>query len=160
MIASIVFSIGLTGILLTACVFDLRQFRIPNALPLALIAVFVIKAAAIAGVAVWPGHLAAFAITLGLGILAFSFGCIGGGDAKLIAALALWFGLPDLPSFLAMTGMAGGILALTLVVLRRLPRPSTAHPSMSSTAPKLLDRGAPIPYALPIAFAALWLEWQ
>lgn len=156
------FSLAFTGILLTASAFDLKAFRIPNALPLALIALFLIKVAATADIAVWPGHLIAFGLTFAVLFLAFALGLVGGGDAKLMAAIALWFGLGALPSFLAITAIGGGVLALALLALRRVidRRPARASAAVPVRGMHLLDRQAPVPYALPIAVAALWLEWR
>ncbi|MDH3662419.1 MAG: prepilin peptidase [Alphaproteobacteria bacterium] len=153
------FSLALTCLLLVACLSDLKAFRIPNAVPFALIALFLIKAAAISGITVWPGHVVAFGLTFGLGILAFALGLIGGGDAKLMAALALWFGMDALPSFLAITAVGGGALALILVAVRHVAAlgPIAAGPAAGW---RLLHRHAPVPYALPITLAALWLEWR
>jgi prepilin peptidase CpaA len=154
------FSITFTGFLLVACVTDLRAFRIPNAVPLAVIALFLIKAAA-TGLAVWPDHILALGLMFTLGFVAFGFGIIGGGDAKLMTAAALWLGLRDAPSFLAMTAIGGGALALVLLALRYvLDRdPALAMPKATVRSPRLFQRKAPIPYALPITCAALWLEW-
>lgn len=156
------FSLVFAGLLIIACVIDLKVFRIPNAIPLALIALFLIKSAAAGNAEIWPGHLMAFGLTFGLGLLAFALGMFGGGDAKLMTALALWFGMAGLPGFLVITAISGGLLALFLLGLRHLAnrQPVMASSSGSTNAPKLLDRRAPVPYALPITFAALWLEWQ
>lgn len=153
------FSLALTCLLLIACAYDLTEFRIPNAVPFALILLFFIKTAAVAGFVGWPEHVVAFCLTFALGFLAFALGVIGGGDAKLMAALALWFGISALPSFLAITGIGGGVLALILVAVRH----AVARTPIAAGPPagwRLLDRQAPVPYALPIALAALWLEWQ
>ena len=156
------FSLTFTGFLLVACFIDLREFRIPNAVPLAMMALFLIKAAAVAGVVVWPDHIAAFSFALTLGFLAFAFGLIGGGDAKLMTAVALWLGMGALPVFLAITAVGGGVLALVLIGLRYLAarRPLATATAGSSGGPRLLEKNAPVPYALPIAMAALWLEWR
>ena len=156
------FSFVFTGFLLVACAIDLKEFRIPNAIPLALMALFLIKATAMTEIAVWPGHLAAFGLTFALGLTAFAFGALGGGDVKLMTAIALWFGLSTLPSFLAITAIGGGLFALILLALRHVQarRVAKAPPNDVPAAPKLLDRRAPVPYALPIALAALWLEWH
>jgi prepilin peptidase CpaA len=154
------FSITFTGFLIVACITDLRGFRIPNGVPLALMALFLIKAAA-TGIAVWPDHIVALVLMFALGFVAFGFGMIGGGDAKLMTALALWLGLRDMPGLLSITAIGGGILALVLLTLRyvldRDPAPAT--PRGAPGAPRLFQRRAPIPYALPIAAAAIWLEW-
>ncbi len=156
------FSLIFAGLLFAACIVDLKAFRIPNAIPLALIALFLIKAAATDEIAVWPAHLVAFGLTFGFGLLAFSLGMLGGGDIKLITALALWFGTSALPSFLVITAIGGGLLALILLAVRHLTnrRPVMAPSTGPTPSPRLLDRQAPVPYALPITFAALWLEWQ
>ena len=154
-------SLALTGILLVACCFDLKTFRIPNALSFAVIALFTVKAAALPEIAVWPGHILAGALMLGLGFLVFALGVIGGGDAKLMSAVALWFGVEALPSLIAATAIGGGILALTLLAVRHAAnrRPAIVSSMDKTDGPRLLDHQAPIPYALPIASAALWLEW-
>lgn len=156
------FSLVLTGILIVACTFDLRTFRIPNAISLALIALFVIKVTAMAEIAIWTGHVLAATLIFSLTLAAFAFGIIGGGDAKFMTALALWFGMTALPIFLTVTAIGGGALALTLLAIRSLLDrdllPVTSK--VTSRRPRLLESDAPVPYALPIAFAALWLEWS
>ncbi len=161
MTSTIGFSLALTGLLLAACLSDLKAFRIPNAIPLAVIALFLVKAAAM-GQAVWPVHIPAFALTLAIGIVAFVFGWLGGGDVKLIAALALWFGMTTLPDFLVITAIGGGVLGLLLMALRPLLARSLSPAGAPARArgPRLLHREAPVPYALAIAFAALLLEWR
>lgn len=156
------FSLVFTGFLITACIVDLKAFRIPNAIPLALIALFLIKAAASGNVAVWPEHLTAFGLIFALAFLAFAFRLFGGGDAKLMTALALWFGMASLPSFLVITALGGGLFAVVLLALRHLAnrRPLMVTSTGLTHGLRLLDRKAPVPYALPITFSALWLEWQ
>lgn len=155
-------SLLLTGLLLVACAFDLKAFRIPNAISLAVIVLFLIKALAMVDSMVWTGHALAFALMFVLGFAAFTFGLIGGGDVKLLSALALWFGISALPSLLTLTAIGGGLFAVLLLLLRhgasRLL--AVASPEGAARATGLLDRKAPMPYALPIAAAALWLEWQ
>ena len=154
------FSITFTGFMLVACITDLKAFRIPNAVPLAVMALFLIKAAA-TGIAVWPDHILAFIFLFALGFVAFGFGVIGGGDAKLMTAAALWLGLRDMPGFLTITAIGGGVLALVLLTLRQIldRDPALATSKGAMRGPRLFRRNAPIPYALPIAAAALWLEW-
>lgn len=156
------FSLILTGILLAAAAIDLKTFRIPNVLPLAVMVIFLMKSAAAADVWSWPQHVSAFGLMFGLGFVLFAMGLIGGGDAKLMAALALWLGMPALPSFLVMTALCGGTLAVILLALRYLVDRTSrlALPDGSVRYLRLLERTAPVPYAPAIAFAALWLEWS
>lgn len=155
-------SLALTMFLVTASAFDLVSFRIPNIIPLALVALFAVKASSIAGPSPWYAHLGIAMLVLALGFAAFTGGVIGGGDAKLIAALALWFGPLPLPAFLVVTGAGGGLFALAMLVARGMFRRQAGATGVGS---RLSDRlpvfraDAPIPYALPISAAALWLEW-
>src|ERR1700740_2595132 len=61
-------------------------------------------------------------------ILMLSFGCfirgwIGGGDAKLAAASALWLGLDHLLSYLVFASLLGGVLTLALLQFRLVALP-------------------------------------
>ncbi|HEX5847002.1 MAG TPA: prepilin peptidase, partial [Rhodoplanes sp.] len=55
-------------------------------------------------------HLGAGALVLVVGFAFFSRGWIGGGDAKLAAATALWLGWSDLYDFLLCASLLGGWL--------------------------------------------------
>ena len=95
------------------------------------------------GYALWPDVpvqllIAAVAFLFFLG--AFAIGQMGGGDVKLIGALALWLPLQPLMSLLIVMALAGGVVTLLMMVERRVRR---------STAP------AEIPYGVAIAFAGL-----
>lgn len=158
---SFVLSLALSGFLLGAVVTDLVRLRIPNAITLGVAGLFLVKA--MLGLADGPVilHVAIGGVVLLVGFAAFALRIIGGGDAKLIAALALWFGPQDVAGFLAMTGIVGGGLALLLILVRRMVVITIPAGDMGSLPPpySLLDPKAPLPYAVPIAFAALWLIW-
>ena len=64
---------------------------------------------------------AAVAVFL-IGAAAFRFGVLGGGDVKLLAAGTLWLGAAQAPAFLAMTVLAGGLLALFFIALQLVSR--------------------------------------
>lgn len=59
-------------------------------------------------------HMVAGFGVLVAGFTLFSFGYFGGGDAKLVAAGALWLGLPSLVEFLMIMALAGGALAIVM----------------------------------------------
>lgn len=123
-------------LLVAAAASDITRYRIPNAIVYAIVAAFAVGAAfnfawpAI----VWP-VLAGVAMFL-LGALLFAFGLFGGGDVKLVAAMALWTGFADLPRFLLIMGAAGGLLGLVLLLKRKRPQPA-------STAPAPIEPSAP-----------------
>ena len=94
---------------------DVSTRRIPNLLTAAL----AVAALAIHATMGWSA-LGISALTLVgvllLGFVAFSFGWLGGGDVKLLAAGAAALGLPDAVPFLIYTAFAGGILALLFAI--------------------------------------------
>ena len=98
---------------------DLRTFEIPNRLPLALVVGYPLAALS-AGLS-WQPQLWAFALgglMLVIAVIMFVLGLMGGGDGKLLAAAAIWTGPERVLDFLIATALAGGILALALLVFR------------------------------------------
>ncbi|MDQ0466442.1 prepilin peptidase CpaA [Caulobacter ginsengisoli] len=134
---------------------DATSFTIPNWISLALIALF-LPAALIGGVTLPQMGVAAligvFALFAAMGM--FAMGWIGGGDAKLFAASALWLGFPGVVNFVLITGLAGGALALALLGLRSMwLRPIAERgPAWFS---RLAKPGGDVPYGVAIAFGAL-----
>ena len=94
---------------------DFLTFKIPNWLTAATALAFFPMAFATglpAGEVLWHCALAIAMLALGFGL--FAAGLFGGGDAKLLAASALWFGWPELMQFLIYTALAGGVLAVAV----------------------------------------------
>ena len=127
--------------LLAAAVCDLKARIIPNRLNLAIALLalpwWLASGLDPAGVAVQLGlSVAVFALFA----LLFSLGLIGGGDVKLLAALALWLPLGEIAALLVWMALLGGVLALVVLAWSRL-RPSAAAPQ--------------VPYGIAIVAAAL-----
>lgn len=140
-------------ILLGAAWSDVRSFRIPNGYPLALILLFIPFAVLNLGTPEIVWHLAHFAIALAVGMLLFGLKWVGGGDAKLYAAIALWFPMDQGP-FLAMwIGLSGVIVVLVYFFGRRMVR---------SPDDKTTSRDRRIPYGVALAVGAIlcWLWMQ
>jgi prepilin peptidase CpaA len=95
---------------------DVLSRQIPNRLVL-LIALCFFPLAWVHGMppSVMLLHAGAGLAVLLAGFALFSFGFLGGGDAKLMGAAAIWFGLAGLPQFLLMTVLAGGLLGLAVL---------------------------------------------
>jgi prepilin peptidase CpaA len=137
---------------------DLVSYRIPNWISLALIASFLLAAAA--GLAAgMPLAVVGLDLALGVGALAagatmFALGWIGGGDAKLFAAAALWLGWPAAQTYLMVTALSGGLLSLLLLSLR-----ASAARSFVLAGPawfvRLAAPGESVPYGVAIAVGAL-----
>lgn len=103
-------------LMMVAATDDVLSGRISNRLTL-LIALSFFPMAWAAGM---PWGTVGLHAGVGLGLLvagfaAFSLGLLGGGDAKLLGAAGLWFGLTGLAQFLTMTVLAGGLLALAVM---------------------------------------------
>jgi prepilin peptidase CpaA len=132
---------------------DLFTMKIPNALTLGLAAAFLVVAP-VAGLS-WTdllSHLAAGSLLLIVGILLFSLGWLGGGDAKLLAAAALWLGFEPLVLFLAYVAIFGGALAIAVLAYRSVPAGAFPLPGWAA---RLHAKGAAIPYGVAIAGGAL-----
>jgi prepilin peptidase CpaA len=143
------------ALVLTAAVKDATTFRIPNWISLALIAGFVPAALAIGLPLPAIGlHLGVGLAALVAGMAMFALRWIGGGDAKLFAAAALWLGWPAALPYLAVTGLAGGGLAVALLGLRSMwLRPYVlGGPAWFA---RLAEPDEAVPYGLAIAAGAL-----
>ena len=133
---------------------DLLTMTISNRVSLILAGGFVLLAVA-TGMSfndiLW--HLAAAGIVLVVAFVFFSRGWIGGGDAKLAAATALWLGFDHLLPYLIYASLFGGALTLLLIQFRLAPLPA-----MLARQPwvlRLHDRNGGVPYGIALAAAAL-----
>jgi len=102
--------------------------------------------------------LGAGLLVLAGGILLFIPGWIGGGDAKLAAAVALWLGFDHVLLFLLGAALTGGSLATAILALRQMPVPAVI--ATQPWAARLLSRGGGIPYGIALAVGALWVYPQ
>ena len=87
-------------LVITAALRDVTSYTIPNWISLALVAAFPVTALALGlPLNVIGLNLGVGATALAAGMGMFALGWIGGGDAKLLAAAALWIGWPPNSSF-------------------------------------------------------------
>ena len=98
-------------------------------------------------------HLAAAALVLAVCFGFFSMGWMGGGDAKLAAVTALWFGFDYLLDYLIYAALFGGALTLLLIQFRKLPLPEAL--ARQSWILRLHETGGGVPYGIALAAAAL-----
>jgi prepilin peptidase CpaA len=143
------------ALVIGAAVKDLSSFTIPNWISAALILSF-FPAALIAGMPLAAIGVS-FAVAVGVLVLAavmFALGWVGGGDAKLMAAAALWLGFRGLAPFALYTGLAGGVLALALVAMRSVWLRPIAEAGPAWTR-RLATPGEAAPYGVAIAAGAL-----
>jgi prepilin peptidase CpaA len=134
----------LAAMLIVAAVGDLRTRTIPNWLN-ASIALAAIPFWILSGISLWPEvalQIAVAAAVFGLFAVAFHFGAMGGGDVKMVAAIALWLPAGAVLKLLVIMSLAGGVLTLAMVARQRL-----------ANSGNQLE----IPYGVAIAFGGFWL---
>ena len=134
---------------------DMFSMTIPNRISIILFVSF-LAIAPFAGLGLvdigW--HVAVGLIVLVVCFALFAVNVMGGGDAKLLAASAVWFGYSsDLVGYLATVGIYGGLLTIAVLILRAnqqallaLPLPIPLH---------FFNAKKGVPYAIAIGLAAL-----
>src|SRR5579863_305751 len=135
---------------------DLFTMTIPNRISIALVLAYPALAVAV-GV---PITGVAVNFTCGFAVLALTFamysrGWIGGGDAKLAAATALWLGWALLLDYGLITSVLGGVITLGIVFARRAPLPAWA--SRLEWVARLHNPSNGAPYGIALAAAGLLL---
>ncbi|MGD0190259.1 MAG: prepilin peptidase [Rhizomicrobium sp.] len=140
----------LAGCLVAAAGWDLVTYTIPNPIQIALLGSFVLFAVVSSmSTGLIAGHITAGLIGLVIGFALFALGYVGGGDAKLFACVALWFGLTDLISYALTASIFGGALTLVLLFFRKVPLPTIL--ARHSWLLRLHDEKAGIPYGVALA---------
>jgi prepilin peptidase CpaA len=133
---------------------DLLTMTISNRVSLILVVGFFALAA-------WSGtdvmdilsHIGAASVVLVVAFGFFTRGWIGGGDAKLAAATALWLGFDHLLPYLVYASLFGGALTLILVQFRLAPLPSML--ARQDWLQRLHHKDGGVPYGIALAAAAL-----
>ena len=141
---------------------DLLTMTISNRVSLALVAGFLIVALASGmGLSDILLHAGAGAAVLTVAFACFAMGWVGGGDAKVAAAAALWFGFADLMNYLVYASLFGGALTLLLLQFRQWPLPYAL--AGQTWLLRLHAKESGIPYGIALALGALAIypetEW-
>jgi prepilin peptidase CpaA len=141
---------------------DLFTMTISNRVSLALAAGFLILAL-LSGMELHDllSHVGAGAAVLAAAFVCFAMGWVGGGDAKVAAGAALWFGFGHLLDYLVCASLFGGALTLLLLQFRQWPLPSPL--TGQAWLLKLHAKESGIPYGIALAIGALMIypetEW-
>lgn len=133
---------------------DLFSMTISNRISVGFAAAFLV-------VAIWSGmapssilmHVSAGFGMLVLGFGLFALGWIGGGDAKLFAATAIWLGWSHLFEYALWASLAGGALTIALLSLRAVPLPERFAETV--WLKRLHQAGHGVPYGIALAIAGL-----
>jgi prepilin peptidase CpaA len=134
----------LAAMLIVAAKGDLRTRTIPNRLN-AAIALMAIPFWIFSGLDFWPDIVTQIGVAMIVFLLfaiAFRFGAMGGGDVKMVAALALWLPAGAVLKLLVIMSLAGGVLTMVMLLRHR----------MAKSREEL-----EIPYGVAIAFGGFWL---
>ena len=135
---------SLAAMLIVAVVGDLRARLIPNWLN-AAIALAAIPYWLLMDLLLWPDvaiQIGVAGALFALFALAFHFGMMGGGDVKLVSAVALWLPPGAVVKLLLVMSVAGGLLTLAMMVRQRIGR--------KQDKPE-------VPYGVAIAFGGFWV---
>ncbi len=161
-LASLLYPVICAGLLLIAAARDVASRTIPNFIPVLL---FLLGVALQLNAAALPTALLAAGLVFVAAALAWRVGLMGGGDVKLLAALALCVPPAAVLSLVMATGLAGGVLGLLYLALRRVPRFSCSvrrEPTLRPLPARVLraewwriGRGSPLPYGVAIAAGGL-----
>jgi prepilin peptidase CpaA len=143
------------ALVIIAALTDATSFTIPNRISLLLLVIYLPASLLLGRPLTEIGvEVAVGVVALVVGMAMFAAGWIGGGDAKLFAVCALWLGLRGAPSFLLVTAIAGGGLAVLLLNAR-----SSMLRTYFAAGPAWLARlatpGGDVPYGVAIAAGAL-----
>lgn len=141
------------GLMVLSASMDFLTMRIPNPLPALLTLGFFVLAAGCLS-----PQAALRDVTCGLAILTMTFAMfslhwIGGGDAKLAAATALWMGWGSILDYGVAAALCGGLLTLALLTARARPLP-TILARLPALA-RLHEPETGVPYGVALAVAGL-----
>ena len=155
----ITMAVGLLALLAWAVVTDVRARIIPNTVPVLVIGLYALRTAIDWPDAALLADLTVASAVLIIGFILFARNWVGGGDVKLIAALALWAGPQHMMAMAFVISLTGGVIAAGMLVAAMAARPQAAGEGDAvATAASVMRR--PVPYAVAIAAGGLYLTMQ
>jgi len=149
-------TLALLIVTILSCVSDVRSLRIPNWHSLAILGGFFV--AYFSAPELFNGlgrHLIAMTAMFVVTYIMFTYGVIGGGDAKFGTALGLWVGLKGIVPFIFYMTMIGGILGLAALLLRK--RKLFKNPRPGSWVEQAQTGHSAVPYGVAISLG-FWME--
>lgn len=153
----------LTALMILVMALDLRTYTIPNWLNAVVLCLFIVAALIAPKSIDWLQAGMALGVVFLVGLAMFSFRLMGGGDIKLLCALASWCGWGEpLVQMVFYVAIFGGILSVVLY-MARLIYPwfiQFVRPLQTRPAPRVLSPGEPVPYGIAIALGFLSLLWM
>jgi len=138
------------ALLVLAALEDLWRLRISNWICAAIIVAAFVAVILAGPVAELWQNVVVFAALLVIGTPLFAYGKMGGGDVKLLAATGLWFDLAAAGRMIVAVMLAGGLVAIVVIILRTVKWSPEARERIAILRPK-----GGIPYGVAIAIGAL-----
>ena len=147
--------LAFTAILVWAAIGDMRRLIIPNWINLAVAGLYVLHVATSPVPVGVLGGVAAGAATLAAGFGLFACNLIGGGDVKLMSAIALWAGPMRILDFVFVTAIMGGLVAAGVLASTRLRRRHLASVGGASGAAASME----VPYGVAISVGGIFVAF-
>jgi prepilin peptidase CpaA len=145
------------GLLLAAAMGDVKTYRIPNAYSLALLALYPFFALTTPQSVSPFLSLGVMAAVFALGFTIYAFNAIGGGDVKLLTVAALFAGPRFAVEFLAVTALAGGLVATLMLHRPMRAALAVAFDSIGNRTLRDALLTDIIPYGVAIAAGGVYL---
>lgn len=145
-----------------AVITDFRTLLIPNWISLALLAAFAPFAVLHLPLSAIGGHFLVMAIVLALSVFFFVVGWVGGGDVKLMSAIALWMGPGHVAAFVVLMALLGGMLAISIMAIEKFGRwldPRVLNLALFRRLGELAD-SRQCPYGVAIGVAGLIVSFD
>lgn len=169
---AIVWRVALYAILIAAAIHDMRRFLIPNYFPIAILVLLfaaLVFTKPVTGIEFWidlSQRIGGGAIAFIIGLAVFVRGVMGGGDAKLFAALGFWFGLGGLMNLTLFVALAGSVVGIGAAMVFFIDgRNASSNAAIAPTAPGALNISqaprwrralrARVPYGVAICLGAI-----
>jgi prepilin peptidase CpaA len=153
--------IGFAVLVITAAITDVRRLIIPNRVCAAIVGLYPVY------VLLAPNPVAygwAAGIALGvfaIGALLFAARLVGGGDVKFLSAVVLWAGPEHVIDLLMVMALAGGLIALFMIIARGDLAALGLRVFALATGQKSPDSGgAKVPYGAAISVGGLYVAWR
>ena len=129
---------------------------ISNRISIALVASFLAMASALHMPRdVFVDHLSCGGAILAVTFALFCRGWVGGGDAKLAAATAVWLGWAQVLNYGLVASAFGGVLTGAILAARRWPLPHWL--ARHRWVARLHEQGSGVPYGIALAAAGLFV---
>lgn len=155
MIIGLIVTLVFAAPLMAAACTDFWSMKIPNKVSLAMAAGFFLTLPLTwQGFPVFGDHLTIGLMFFLAGFVMFALGWFGGGDAKLMAAISLWFGWGDILPFILYTTIFGAFIGLFIMLSNNL---IPIRLRTSELGMRLFQGGDDMPYGLALAAGALFV---